>query len=575
LNSKLGWSQRLIVAFVTQHERATAAVALLVLLSLTTLGQNASTQAVRIGSITGRVVNESGQPLPNAIVTIHVLNGSKPDQMTTTDKDGKFEMNGLDSLVYQVFARLSAYTTLPRDDNSPNNYRIGDKVTIVMIKGGVITGTVTSQTADPVVGVRVWAKMVRSNGQPATSELMIQRATDDRGLYRIYGLPTGTYVVWAGGGGEVMSSGWDPYDADVPTYSPSSTRDTAAEINVQAGAETTNIDIRYRGEPGRTVSGTVINQEDGPGGAVTLTSADDGGSRVVVTSFQPADGSGFSFYGVDDGDYDLTARALLGGGEWALSLPKRIRVRGADVTGVELLVRRLGSVKGQIVLEELKTKECTDKQRPVLTEALVSAWHKEDEVAKKQPRFVWSLGAPVNADAQGNVWLRNLAPGDYYFVTRFAGKSWYLQSITVAAAKKVDATRAWTNVKSGERISGLTITLAEGAASLAGRFVLAQGETLSEKLFVYLVPAEKEKAEDVLRFYAAAASADGNVTANNVAPGRYWVLAKAASHGVQTKLRLPDANEIRAQLRREAEGGKTEIELKACASVSDYQFKMP
>ena len=42
---------------------------------------------------------------------------------------------------------------------------------------------------------------------------------------------------------------FNPYDSDVPTYSPSSTRDNAAEVSVRSGEET-NADIRYRGEPG-------------------------------------------------------------------------------------------------------------------------------------------------------------------------------------------------------------------------------------------------------------------------------------------------------------------------------------
>src|SRR5262249_29690172 len=148
--------------------------------------------------------------------------------------------------------------------------------------------------------------------------------------------------------------------------------------------------------------------------------------------------------------YYLTARMMLPGGEWIISTPKRIKVNGADVTGIELTMQPLGSISGQVVLEESKAKECTDKQPPVFTETQVSAWHKEDETSTRQPRFVWSLGAPANADVQGNVLLKNLAPGDYYFLTRFSAKSWYLQSISLvnAATKKtVDATRVWTTVK--------------------------------------------------------------------------------------------------------------------------------
>src|SRR6185503_7438366 len=154
-----------------------------------------------------------------------------PAQTAVTDNEGKFEVTGLEPLTYQVIARHSVYSLLPREEGSPNNYHIGDSVRLVMVKGGIITGTVTTRTGEPVIGVRVRATTV-PNG-----EIVQERSTDDRGVYRIYGLPGGKYVVSAGGGGGFYPE--DPYDLDIPTYSPASTRDTAAEITVRLGEETT------------------------------------------------------------------------------------------------------------------------------------------------------------------------------------------------------------------------------------------------------------------------------------------------------------------------------------------------
>ena len=97
--------------------------------------------------------------------------------------------------------------------------------------------------------------MIRETNLPIWFYGLAEKTTDDRGIYRIYGLPAGNYLVWAGG--PTYNPGVDPYDTDVPTYAPSSTRDTATEITVRSGEETTNVDIRYRGEPGHIVSGTV------------------------------------------------------------------------------------------------------------------------------------------------------------------------------------------------------------------------------------------------------------------------------------------------------------------------------
>jgi hypothetical protein len=72
-----------------------------------------------------------------------------------------------------------------------------------MIKGGVITGKVVTADNDPVVAVRVRALRIRDlNGRrPARLELSPDRLTDDRGIYRIFGLLPGTYLVYAGGRG--------------------------------------------------------------------------------------------------------------------------------------------------------------------------------------------------------------------------------------------------------------------------------------------------------------------------------------------------------------------------------------
>jgi hypothetical protein len=256
----------------------------------------------------------------------------------------------------------------------------------------------------------------------------------------------------------------------------------------------------------------------------------------------------------------------------AVSESKLIQIRGADVTGVELATQPLGSVSGRVVLEETKAPECTDKKRPVFGETSVSAWHKEQEPGKDRARFVWSMGQPARADAQGNVTLRALAAGEYRFVTQFSAKEWYLRSISFAAS---DAMKKWTRVKPGDRLSGLTVTLTQGAASLSGEIVVGEGETVPEKLVVYLAPVEREKADDVLRFYAALVS-KGKVELTNIAPGRYWVLAQPAIDDAAsplTKLRLPDEVETRLRLRRASEAAKMEIELKPCQRAVDFRIK--
>lgn len=548
------------------------------------------TDSPKSGSISGRVVNESGQTLANAAVFVRAYGSLGSSKATVTDGEGNFQLGGLDPVAYQIWAAVPAYTATPRDPDStqPPYYRVGDSMKLELIRGGVITGTVTTSAGEPVVGVRVVAYMLRDgNGQsPRYGVPFREQTTDDRGVYRIYGLGSGTYIVSAGGPRPFAGFEVDVYESHAPTYAPSSSRGNAAETSVRAGEETTNVDIRYRGEPGHAISG-FANEPSGPptGFTIRLTSVVNGVSQWSQSYYQQPGSQTFAISGIADGDYYITAERFSPGGDGAISEPRRIKIRGADVTGIELTTRPLGSISGRVALEESKVPECKDKRRPLFGETLVAPWHNEKEAAKDQPQFLWSLGGPTIPDKQGEFILRNLAPGEYRINPRFFAKYWYLQSIslpssmatgvrTTPASRPNDAARNWTRIKSGERVSGLTITLAEGAASLQGQIKTSENQQRPPRLFVYLVPSEREKAEDVLRFFASLVSTDGSFALNNLPPGRYWAIARPAGENVQTNLRLPDQAEARAKLRQEVEAGKTEISLKPCQNVTNYSLPL-
>jgi len=545
------------------------------------------------GSITGKVVNESGQPLAGVAVFVRAFGSSVGGRTTMSNTEGDFQINGLDPALYVVSASLPAYVTRARDPQTPApTYRLGDSVRIELIRGGVITGTVTNAAGEPVVGVRVRAFMVRDvNNKPTNGRALAfgERPTDDRGIYRIYGLGAGSYLVQAGGGGNLYSS-MNPYDFDAPTFSPSSNRDTAAEIQVRSGDES-NADIRYRGEPGHIVSGTV-RLNGATGASVSLTRAGDG-VLPAGNSYQQPGARGFSIYGVGDGDYDLVAQEMVSSTsvafpDLAMSDPLRLTVKGADITGLELITKPLASISGRILLEPSKIPECQGKRRPAFAEAMIEANPNRGGADQEQSAYSVASTNSASPDAEGNFRIRNVRPAQYAFSPRFFARYWYLQSMSIgssptasvktktsSATAKVDAARNWTTVKSGDRITRLTITLAEGAASLRGKVVTAEGSKLPVGLLLYLVPAEREKADDALRFFVSQVAPDGTLSLYNLPPGNYWSVIRTASENEPTttaKLRLPDQAEFRAKLRRNAEAAKLTVELKPCQNLSDYQL---
>jgi len=565
---------------------------LLVALTFTANAQQPSRsdqQPATSGSLTGTVVAD-GQAVSGAAVFIRRINSAQGRSVTTNDQ-GRFEITNLESGLYSVVPAVPAFVTTPREPDTPAPlYRPGDSVNLELIKGAVITGTVTNAAAEPVVGARVRAIMVRDSAGRELKSFppMGQGLTDDRGIYRIYGLIAGSYIIEVGGPTNVGTSVISPFDMDAPTFAPSSTRETATASTVMAGQEVT-MDVRYRGEQGRIISGTVKSVTSARAN-VALTSAENGW-MPVATSLQSQGSDGFSFYGIADGVYDLVAQENLqvpgtNSSELLLSDPKRIEVKGADIRGVELITKPLAWISGKIVLEPSSLPDCKDKRRPDLTEVLVTIQRnrKDNEPAA----FLRPGSLPSLPDKDGSVAWRNLVSGQYTFNPRFYARYWYLDSITFTSvgapsAKsaltnvKTDAARNWTTLKPGDRIKGLTITLAEGAASIRGALAAGEGVSVPAGLNVFVIPAEREKIEDVLRYFSVAVMPDRTFAFDNLPPGRYWIFTQAPSGPVLSstnKLRLPDSAEIRTKLRRSAEAVHDEVELKPCQTITGFQIKL-
>ncbi len=544
--------------------------------------------STKLGSITGRVLAD-GQPVNNASITATSLNSTGQSRAVPTNDAGDFEVKGLEPGVYRIRAAAPGYVSPSTDSDEETYYRVGDPVRLTMTRGGVITGKVLRAEDEPVVAIRVRATMIRDmNGKsPTTVEASLDELTDDRGIYRIYGLAPGRYVVFAGGRGS-RGFGTNAYDNDAPTYSPSSTRDTAAEISVGSGEEKA-VDIRYRGDVGHAVSGTVIapTNPNAPWISINLARLIEAAPDVRMSTYQNAGGKGFEFYGVTDGEYLVWAQYAPGSGETFVSEPRRITVKGADVTGIELTAKPLATVGGELVLEPSTAEACKEKRRPLFDETLVAIQRNPKAAPKDQPQVPLYGAAQASPDKTGSFVLRNLAVGQYSLEVRFFARYWYLRSITQRTAtatskeatnsQTTDVARTWFTLKSGDRVTGLKVTLAEGAASLAGQITVPPDQKLPPQMFIYLVPAEKERSDDVLRFFAAQVEADGSFALDHLPPGHYWSLAKVTSEGELTstaKLRLPGSAEARLKIRREAEAAKFEVELKPCQNASDHKLPL-
>jgi hypothetical protein len=546
--------------------------------------------------LAGRVVGEGGEPL--AGVTVYAVTraqaaGARFANTVVSDEGGNFVFPALDPGLYTVAANLAGFVTEsdPQTGRPVSIYRPGEQAVVRLVKGGVITGSVLDPQGQPLVALSVRAMRVRDLDGRATQggfPFSGEDRTDDRGVYRIYGLQPGTYVVFAAGFTGAGFAAPGAFGGDVPTFYPSGTRDTAAEVSVRAAQETAGIDIRHREEQGRRVTGTV----EFPAGF-----AADFGTSVSLTyagTAMPAGSAGigggssdrsFSLEGVADGDYDIQSQGGGREGMTAASAPQRISVRGADVTGLRLTLTPLASVSGAVRVEpaseaERAAEPCKAVRPTALPQETLITASPDGARVPARPASRLSALRETTPDETGSFSLRSLEAARYRLAFRLFDESLYVRAVQLpgAAPNAAGAARDVFELKPGQQLSGVAVRLAEGAAGFGGRVATAEGASpqTPPPTRVHLVPQERERAEDALRYHEASVAPDGAFSFKNVAPGRYLLLARAEAETAEAPHRPAafDA-EARTRLRREAEAAGVTIELQPCQRTADYALRFP
>src|SRR5262245_41476789 len=236
----------------------------------------------RTASLRGRVTI-AGKPAVNALVMVTEVDppsvGSSPGGESRqrafvkvrTDGDGRYRVGGLAEGDYMIYALSKAYVFSRKSPASEvfrsvtlDEGESRDDVDIALVRGGVITGRVVDDEGRPLIATYLRLLPVDENGKPNgrfdyNDDTMMR--TDDRGVYRIYGLPAGRYIISAGGEWSYSHSKRKYSE----TFHPDATdRNQAKIIEVKEGAEVIDINIRLgAGKNTYEVTGRVVDAETG------------------------------------------------------------------------------------------------------------------------------------------------------------------------------------------------------------------------------------------------------------------------------------------------------------------------
>jgi hypothetical protein len=232
------------------------------------------------GSVSGRITVH-GKAAIGIIVGVRTSDFSPqppPAIKATTDSEGNYRITGIPAGSYQVSPMVPAYVATDLVAARARGRTLllseGEDVQDVdfsLERGGVIAGRVTDAAGRPVVEERltlVPADQSKQNQQMFGPGMGSGARTDDRGVYRIYGLVPGQYKIWAGRDDDsYYSSVGVGRVAYKRTFYPDVTDPAEAKvIEVTEGAETTNIDITLgQALPGFVASGKVFDGETASG----------------------------------------------------------------------------------------------------------------------------------------------------------------------------------------------------------------------------------------------------------------------------------------------------------------------
>ncbi|HKO44011.1 MAG TPA: carboxypeptidase-like regulatory domain-containing protein [Pyrinomonadaceae bacterium] len=477
-------------------------------------------------SISGRVtVAEKGV----ADVTVVAISATAFDGRTIgrakTDQEGNYRIDGLPAGSFRLSPVTLPYALegshgVPEMRGQTINVVDGeavDRVDFKLVRGGVITGRITDVDGNPVIGeqVGVHGSNVRSESWSFENP---RNRTDDRGIYRIFGLAAGEYRVSVGQdnpsaiGSAIGRSG----GFYIKTYFPGTTKQSEAKVlELKEGAELSNVDfVVGRLSDGFAISGRVVDNTGKPQPTVSV-----GYSRVVEGK---QDFGGLNFMSLTDADGKFRAEGIqpgkyrvftLGGPTQPRTLYSEVsqfEVVDADVTGIVITLRPGATISGVAVIENNPDPGLIAGLQTIQLYAASSQNDRAPSVAITQ----------INAD--GTFTLSGLSPGKVRIGIQHyptPPKGFHLLRVELEGVAKEEI-----EVTAGADIQGVRLVFNHGAGSLRGR-VKTEGGNLPEGARFYVTLVQPGQAIQAFPQHIEV-DARGQFFADNISPGTYELKAR-------------------------------------------------
>jgi hypothetical protein len=523
--------------------------------------------AARTGtaSLGGRALSD-GKPVARAHVAITPSDDATEFQ-TVTDQDGRFLFSRLPGGRYLVVASKMGWVTThygsPRHGYPPG-VRVavedGGRATIEipMIRASAIAGRIVHEDGRVMPRQFPWLleqRMVGDRRMLARARMPydignFERSTDDRGEFRLFGLPPGTYYLLVrptiASGARLTTTDevrWamqpptaaagPPPSAPVAGYAthffPGTTDPAQAQpIVVGPGDVREALTFRVGFVDVSRVDGTAQRPDGSPAASANVTMRQremnaslEGSDRIART-----DASGrFTFQNVPPGEYRISMRASSTSSPSELDLWAQtdVRVSGGDVDGVGLALAPASTISGRVSF---------DGASPPPADLSVVRLHFSAVDAIARAMSAGGSGGqqpPIaSVQADGTFRVSGLPPDRYLVGASWPGMrsgdgttGWWITSIRVGDRELGDAP---IGVDPNTNVGDVLIAFSDRIGAIEGRLIDAAGRPAPE-YFVLAFPVERSSWTTVSRRIVPPArpGTDGRYRLTGFLEGDYYL----------------------------------------------------
>ena len=457
-----------------------------------------------LGVVRGTVLAADGDsPLGKATVSLRKSGSRGGDSRRTARSDarGNYEFRDLEAGKYLLSVTRNRYLPQNYGQKRIQAFRrqeggtpltLGDGevlrgIDFKLIRGGVVEGRVADQDYEPLSRVAVTLSGYQTVQGERTLVPVSRAQTDDRGQFRLFDIPPGSYFLSAtrvnfpffGRRGRRRQSFPPTYYPGVPSP------EQATKVEVSAGGEVGGFHLTLIESHTYSVSGRVLAADGSPAQSVRIITVNQSGpGQVSLRGGTTTDPQGvFKVAGLLPGKHRLIARR--GRREEPQIASASVEVIDQDLQGLTLALGSGAAITGRIV---------SDSQETALDWRRISVVARPAAGGRRGRMFG---GGETRVEEDFSFRISNLPGGLYRFSVRLPPGNHYVESIRAEGQDIIDRL---VEMSDHDDLSGVEVRISPKGSRISGMVESEEDRIAVDGATVLVFAADPQQRGSFSRF---------------------------------------------------------------------------